>query len=119
MLMNHAIQRGRSSACRSSGKQHFPKHHTYRIGRNDADRAPEIAATEDRSQPLPFTKPANAIEVESALHAAIAGIEGRDLPQSRLFTTARAALAGDGPFPSASAARPGAAQSPLSRESPP
>ena len=42
----------------------FPVHRIYCIGRNYADHAKEMGATADRSQPVFFLKPADAIVAE-------------------------------------------------------
>lgn len=44
----------------------FPVHRIYCIGRNYADHAREMGATADRSQPVFFSKPADAIVTDGA-----------------------------------------------------
>lgn len=50
----------------TGGSARFPVHRIYCIGRNYAEHAKEMGATADRSQPVFFCKPADAIVVDGA-----------------------------------------------------
>ena len=64
--MNYAVPPHAMPGIPVSGSDlHFPVHRIYCIGRNYADHAREMGAEVDRSNPIFFAKPADAIVVDN------------------------------------------------------